>query len=473
MTKKDFPKIHFYDRDLVSLYNETWVLLKDYWKKGTSESGFHAKYFSHPDASRINQVEACFSTFFLVYSNRIYPVTSVLDNFYAKQEESGAIRGEYSEKTGKPILPHDNPKGVLPPLFAWAEHNLYHRLGVKKRIREVMPVLERYYAWLENTFKDDTGLFAPPLAATMMENAPREGTHYPVDFNCQMSLAALYLAELSDIINDKDTNYRYKKAYFSLKTKINALMWDERDGFYYDLDAKQKRLRVKTIAPFWSLIAEVPNEARGERLIEHLVDPREFGIENPFPTLAVRDKRFDPDGNGYRGSVFPPLTYMIIKGLEKYRRHDLAREFAIRHLYYVLDGLYPATGKKGALYEAYLPHAEGPAKWPGKRGFPRQAYLPSTALSTVSLMIENIIGLDISLPRKTVDWTIPTLELMGIEGLALKRNLITIFSAKSNRGWEIHLESEKLYYLTVNLFGARQKTLPIPSGRCSLLVDKL
>jgi len=100
-------------------------------------------------------------------------------------------------------------------------------------------------------------------------------------------------------------------------------------------------------------------------------------------------------------------------------------------------------------------------------------FLPSTALSTVSLMIENIIGLDISLPRKTVDWTIPTLELMGIEGLALKRNLITIFSAKSNRGWEIHLESEKLYYLTVNLFGARQKTLPIPSGRCSLLVDKL
>ena len=260
---------------------------------------------------------------------------------------------------------------MLPPLFAWAEHNLYHRLGVKKRIREVMPVLERYYAWLEDTFKDDNGLFAPPLAATMMENAPREGTRYPVDFNCQMALAALYLAELSDIINDKDTNYRYKKAYFSLKTKINALMWDERDGFYYDLDAKQKRLRVKTIAPFWSLIAEVPNEARGERLIEHLVDPREFGIENPFPTLAVRDKRFDPDGMGWRGSVFPPLTYMVIKGLEKYRRHDLAREFAIRHLYYVLDGLHPASGKKGSLYEAYLPHAEGPAKWPERRGFPR------------------------------------------------------------------------------------------------------
>jgi 3-phosphoshikimate 1-carboxyvinyltransferase len=41
-------------------------------------------------------------------------------------------------------------------------------------------------------------------------------------------------------------------------------------------------------------------------------------------------------------------------------------------------------------------------------------FVPYTALTTVSLMLENIIGLNISLPRKTVDWTIPTLEAMGI-----------------------------------------------------------
>ena len=40
-----------------------------------------------------------------------------------------------------------------------------------------------------------------------------------------------------------------------LTTKINALMWDEREGFYYDLDAAEKRLKVKTIASFWPLIA--------------------------------------------------------------------------------------------------------------------------------------------------------------------------------------------------------------------------
>ena len=50
----------------------------------------------------------------------------------------------------------DNPKGVLPPLFAWAEFNIYHKLGVKKRIREVLPVLEKYYTWIEQNFKKKT-----------------------------------------------------------------------------------------------------------------------------------------------------------------------------------------------------------------------------------------------------------------------------------------------------------------------------
>ena len=439
--------------------------MKDYWKRGTSRNGLSTKYFSHPESTRINQFEACFATFFLVYSNRIFPVLSALDNFYEKQEEDGAIRGEYNEEDGQPIHSRDNPKGVLPPLFAWAEHNVYHKLGAKKRIRDVLPVLEKYYQWIENTFKKPNGLFSVPLSATMMDNAPREDMEYPIDFNSQVALFAYYMSELADIINDKETNYKYRKSYFSLKTKINSLMWDERDGFYYDLDVKEKRLRTKTIASFWPLIAEIPNEARGERLIDHLVDPHEFGIENPFPTLAVRDKHFDPSGMGYRGSVFPPLDYMVIKGLEKYKRFDLAREFAIRHMYHVLDGFYPNNGKKGSLYEAYAPQSEGPAKWPGKKGFPRTMFLPYTALSTVSLMLENVIGLDISLPRKTVDWTIPTLEMMGIEDLALKRNLITILSSKSNRGWEIHLESEKLYYLTIDLFGSEEQDVAHTLGK--------
>ena len=96
------------------------------------------------------------------------------------------------------------------------------------------------------------------------------------------------------------------------------------------------------------------------------------------------------------------------------------------------------------------------------------------SLITITLMIENIIGLEISLPRKTVDWTMTSLESMGIEKLSLKRNNITILSNKNIRGWEIRLESEKLYYFTILILDEnKKKTLPIPSGKCSMLIDKL
>jgi neutral trehalase len=471
--KSDFPEINFYDQDLVNLYERSWSWIGDQWHNGTEDNGFSARYFRHPAADRINQFESCFSTFFLVYSNRTYPATAQLDTFYQKQEEDGAIRGEYLVEDGSAVLPKSNPTGVAPPLFSWAEFNLYHKLGAKKRLREVLPVLERHFEWLQTTHRKANGLYSVPAAATMMGNSPRDGCYYPVDFNAQQALNARYLSAIGDVLNDKDTSFKYKRAYFALKTRISQMMWDDATGFYYDLNRQEQRLTVRTIGAFWTLLAEIPNEHKSERLIAHLSDVNEFGVEHPFPTLSAAHEAYSPDGAGYKGSVVPPFNYMVIKGLEKYQKYDMAREFALRHLYYVLDGLHPEEST-GSLYEAYAPQREGPAKWSGKRGFPRQLLMAYDALSTVTLMIENVVGLFISLPRKTVDWRIPVMEIMGIENLLLKRNLISIISAKSTRGWEVRLESEKLYYLTINVLREdRRKTLPIPSGKCSILIDKI
>jgi len=471
--KREFPKIHFYDQDFVDIYDQTWAWSQEFAKKGTVKSKLANRYFNAPDTESIVQFESIFSTFFLVYSNRIFSVGAQLDNFYHKQEADGAIRGEYNVKDGKPVPIKDNANGVQPPLFAWAEYNIYHKIGNKKRIRDVIPVLERYYQWLEDTFRDDSGLYVVPSAATMMQNSPRKGCHYPIDFNTQQAINALYMAELGDILNDKEISFRFKRHYFSLKTRINNLMWNDQDGIYYDLDRDHKQVKVKTIASFWPLLAELPNEARSEKLIAHLKNPDTFGTENPFPTLAADEEAFSDKGMGFRGSVYPPYTFMVIKGLEKYGKYELARECAIRHLYYMLDTLHPEGKDRGTVWEAYQPRKDGPAQWPGKKDYPRPLFLPYTGLSTIALMIENIIGLYISLPRKTVDWIVPTLEIMGIENLSLKRNMITILSNKSGRGWEIRLESEKLYYFTIDVLGKKKKTLPIPSGKCSMLIDKL
>lgn len=472
MIKTGFPIIHFYDQDFEDVYNKTWLWLSDFWKKGNKKNGFPSKYYSYPEGTVMNQLEACLSSFFLVYSNSTYSPTAALDNFYNKQEENGAIRGQYNEETGEPVFSRDNPEGLFPPLFAWAEFNIYHKVGLKKRLKEVISVLEKYYEWIEEKFQQKNGLYKTPLAVSQMDNSPREKAAYLIDFNAQMAVNAFYMSAIGDILNDKEISFKYKKKYYSLKTRIDSMMWDEEDRFYYDLNRQEEKIKVKTLASYWVLMAQIPCEDRAEDIIRLLVDGC-FATDNPFPALATDHPMYNPDGKGYCGSVYPHLTFMVIKGLEKYERYEFARECAIRHLYFILETLHPDGEKMGDVYEAYSPVKGAPAKWEGKKNFPRKKFLSYVALSTITLMIENVIGLYISLPRKTVDWTIPTLEIMGIEELSLKRNMITILVNKSGRGWEVRMESEKLYYFTINILGGKKKRLPIPSGKCSILIDKI
>ena len=150
MNKRDFPRIHFYDQDFVDIYDRTWAWIADYWTTAPEGTGIGGgKFFFYPPERRLDLLEQCFSSFFLVYSNRIYSSSNGLDALYSRQEENGAIRWMYDIDSGAPVLTGDNPEGVTLPLFAWAEYNQYHKSGNKKRVKEVMPILQRYYAWLE------------------------------------------------------------------------------------------------------------------------------------------------------------------------------------------------------------------------------------------------------------------------------------------------------------------------------------
>lgn len=476
MNKRDFPKIHFYDQDFVDIYDKTWAWIQDFWTVPQTGENSIDGFFMYPSEKGwiLDQFESIFSSFFLVYSNRNYPAYQNIDFFYKHQEENGAIRSKYDAKTEAPIVDASNPEGIGIPLFAWTEYNLFHKSANKKRVKEVMPILQKYMAWIDQTFKQENGLYSVPAEACSMYGSPRGDVFYPLDFNAAVAINAMYMAALGDILNDKELNFQYKRQYFSLKTRINSMMWNNETSFYHDLNKEGEQLPQKTIAGFWPLLAEMPNEDRATQLISHLSNPNTFGTEHPFPTLSADDPNFSQEGQGFRGSVFSPFNFMVIKGLERYQRWDIARECSIRHLYYMIDAMFPNNPDiKGDLWEAYLPCKEGVPVNSQDATFPRKRYIQYAGLSTIALMIENVIGLSISLPRKTVDWIIPNLEIMGIENLALKRNLITILSNKSQRGWEIQMESEKLYYFTINILGQKKKTLPIPSGKCSMLIDKL
>lgn len=474
MNRDPIPSIIFYDQDFVDLYDRSWVWLEEHWKSGNEQNGIKGSYVSYEGQQSINLFNCCLSSLFLNYSNLVYSPFEEIDYFYSRQEENGAIRSDYSLEDGSFVSDPENPDGLCIPLLAYIEFFFYHKTGNKKRLKEIVPSLEKYFDWLCSSFQKENGLFAVPAKACRTGNVPREKTVFPVDFNAAMAANALYFSHIGDILNDKELSFKYKRLYFSLKTRINSLMWDPEKMFYYDLDAQQNRIPLMLIGAYWTMLAEIPNDEKAEKLVEYLKDPEIFGSENPFPSVSMNSPCFSEKVEGYCGAVVPSNVYIVVKGLEKYGEYVFARECVIRHIYFMLDTLQPDENVVGDVWEAYLPNKEGVPAKAGTDTFPIRRFLPQVGLVTIALMVEDVIGLDVSLPRKTVYWTVPSLEEMGIEKLSLKKNLITINSNKNVRGWEIRLESEKLYYFTIEIIDEnKKKTLPIPSGKCSMLIDKL
>ena len=245
MVKDLVPRIHFYDQDFVDMYDRTWVWIDEIWHQGEKEGLFPEGYFTHGDSSVMNLFDASLSALFLVYSNQNYSPYSMIDFFYSMQAEDGQIAEKYDIDTKAPVFDSDNPLGVSLPLLSYVEFVFYHKIGNKKRLKDVVPFLEKYFAWIQKNFMDKDGLYSVPAAATHMGNLPREGAVFTVDYNAAIAVFALYMSYIGDILNDKELAFRYKRIYFSVKTRINSMMWDPETKFYYDLDGNGERIMNK------------------------------------------------------------------------------------------------------------------------------------------------------------------------------------------------------------------------------------
>ena len=117
-----------------------------------------------------------------------------------------------------------------------------------------------------------------------------------VDLNCYLYrelLAAAELAQAMDLAEDA--------AYFGQQAerkreRIQSLLWDEQDSFYYSRDRRTgERIKVKnaeTFLPLWAGVA-MPEQAR-LLVSRHLKNPAEFWTPYPVPSYCA-----------FRGSLYP------------------------------------------------------------------------------------------------------------------------------------------------------------------------
>ena len=124
------------------------------------------------------------------------------------------------------------------------------------------------------------------------------------------------LAFIGDALGELRAAERYRAAANRIVEAVNATLWDEARGGYFDRwGAARERLPLWTYAPFVALYAgELVPRSRAERLLARLVDPAHFWTRWPLPTVARSEPTFDPD-EYWRGSTWLNVNWLVARGL--------------------------------------------------------------------------------------------------------------------------------------------------------------
>jgi hypothetical protein len=433
----------------LEIYWKAWQLLEKNVRQGNSDNGFVDSYLKEGTDELIYQWDTCFMALFAMYGRNLFPAIQSLDNFYSKQRNDGWISRAYQVLDGKvPALPSPKDPMIHPPLFALVEWKYFLLSGDNSRIRKNLEVLHRYYQWMDQNTRSQMaaqGLYCNTLPGSGMDNSPREGINWGgwVDLSAQMALFAKYMMFMAREVGNDTLNEFYERKYRLLIRIINGKMWDEDSQFYYDINIYGDKKLVKTSAAFWTLISEVATFSQARQLAEHLMNPEEFYRNHLFPTLSADHPLYDGLGNYWRGGVWAPINYMIIKGLDMYPLRELAATASLNHIeqmYQVFKYFHPADQQIVAkeidnqyqtIWECYAPDYPQPGIHGDAKDLSRKDFAGCSGLGPVALLLENIIGLQPSAPKNELYWNLRLREQHGVKNYRFGENIIDIMCVKN------------------------------------------
>ncbi|UCG57016.1 MAG: hypothetical protein JSU70_19395 [Phycisphaerales bacterium] len=494
-TKDKLPSpIYDEDPDYVRCYWKSWELAFRNFHEPAAESGFVSQFIDAAFNQNIFLWDTCFMTMFCNYAHPYVPGICSLDNFYAKQHEDGEICREINRSTGKDFepwvnkenrplfsrwgyawddgfkqvdvtyraraVPPPNPKLTLDslnhPIFAWAELESYRLTQDRSRLELVWEPLVRYYHALKKYLRQGNGLYITDSAS--MDNATRnvylESGGTGIDISSEMVLFARNLAEIGLILGKQKQAAQYEQDTEELVTLINELMWDDTRKFYFDLTLQGKKAPVKSIAAFWTLLAEVASKSQAEALAAELNNPQTFKTVHRVPTLAANERGFNAQGGYWNGAVWAPTDMMVIRGLENYGYTELAREIALNHLHNVIE-VFRTTG---TVWENYAPQSIAPGK-PSKRDF-----VGWTGIGPIALLLEYAIGVKADAIANTITWDIRSSKRIGIDNFWFGGKTVSLVCGQgdSDSKRSVRVRSDGAFHLVIT-FEDKTRTVEVPA----------
>lgn len=453
--------------ELAGLYWKAWELAWLHVKgcDDAPQSPFMDEAFSN---TTIWIWDTCFMVHFCKYAPQRFPGIQSFENFYQTMHD------------GRPMsLKIQHPDN--PPLFAWIEYEYYQLTGDASRLARVVRdqrYLQRHFEFIENSKR---GMKPPYAVCEMtaqrepagyrwtgcpngMDNTPRGRDDYEsilwVDLLAQQALAADRVAAIAGIIGETAIQKDFAAKADERRALLNQLYWDETDGCYYDIEAKapHAKVKVKTPASFWPMLAGAASPAQAKRLESLATNPKVFGGEMPWPSVSRDDQDFTPGGKYWRGGIWLPTAYMATKALARYGLHETAATLALNlltHMRSTFDAYEPHT-----IWECYSPTQPRPSTTKDDKEICRKDFCGWSAIGPISMLIEDVLGFHrVDAAKGEIHWHKHLAGRHGIKRLRFGDTLTDIVAD----GAKVEVSANHPYALFVN--GVR---FDIEAGRQTL-----
>ena len=387
----------------VEMYWRAWEIAWSNLRRPKPESGFVANYLAAPAGNHLFMWDSAFTTQFGLYGRRAFDFMGTMENFYAKQHGDGFICREINTETGYDLFHPFDPNSTGPNILSWVEWRAYRATEDEDRLRKVFWPLLSYHRWMRANRTWPSGLYWATGLSSGMDNQVRvpDGEHHHghwswVDASAQAGLDSLLLAQMAAGQGEDALADELNEEHLRCLQEVNANLWNDETLFYHDLGPNREFSPVQSIGAYWTLLDKnmVP-EKRLERFLGHLRDEAAFKRPHRAPSMAASNEGYeDTGGDRWRGGVWSPANYMLLKGLRQVGFRKLAYEIAVNHL----ENIWGVFERTNTFWEYYAP--EEAAAGAGAKA----DYVGWTGLSPISILLEDAIGIQVDWPLRRVTW---------------------------------------------------------------------
>ncbi len=400
--------------DAIACYDKVWEIAFRNLRRAKAEAGFVSNFIDTAFNGYLFMWDSSFIVMFGRYGAHVFNFQKTLDNMYSHQHRDGFICREICEDQAGEMWHRDDPSSTGPNIMPWCEWEYYQLTGDKERLEQVFYPLLAYHKWLQlnRTWRD--GSYWSTGFACGMDNQPRVEKKYSehlshghsiwVDACIQMVMSGKVLIEMGKILGHEEDTVWLAEEVEMLSALINDKLWSEEDAFYFDM-WRSGLTGVKSIGAYWSLLADIVPAERLPRFIAHLENPKEFNRPHRVPSLSADHPDYRGETGGYwKGGVWAPTNYMVLKGLNKVGYHALAHEIACN----TLDNVVKVFNDTNTVWENYAPES-------AKRGDARADFVGWTGLIPVAVLIEYVFGIQADAKNDEIVWRVNLTEKHGFE----------------------------------------------------------